>query len=253
MSLVSMASPWINDDIPNKKRLSTLRQRKPKAFLPGIGEPDNVEQNEEVEDISKENFQNMQPATFDEIQDTNNERNRRIDELLNKITTVDNMDENNKMANFKPPENPVVQVRRDVADIRPPVGSDGGGNNDVDGAAANLNLPSYSDATQKMRNVAFYNFNGDNARVAGNYKKSYEMPPVLMPYFSQGGGGGNSKGAYHGDSKLMEKINYMIHMLEAQQAEKTSNITEEFILYTFLGIFIIYIVDSFARAGKYTR
>jgi F0F1-type ATP synthase assembly protein I len=42
-------------------------------------------------------------------------------------------------------------------------------------------------------------------------------------------------------------------MLEAQQNEKTSHITEEFILYTFLGVFIIFVVDSFARSGKYTR
>ena len=51
----------------------------------------------------------------------------------------------------------------------------------------------------------------------------------------------------------MEKINYMIHILEEQQTEKTDNITEEFLLYTFLGIFVIFVVDSFARAGKYTR
>jgi hypothetical protein len=56
-----------------------------------------------------------------------------------------------------------------------------------------------------------------------------------------------------GDNKLMEKINYMIHLLEEQQNEKTNNITEEFILYTFLGVFIIFVVDSFARSGKYTR
>ena len=55
------------------------------------------------------------------------------------------------------------------------------------------------------------------------------------------------------DNKLLEKINYMIYMLEQQQNEKTSNITEEFILYTFLGVFIIFIVDSFARSGKYIR
>jgi high-affinity K+ transport system ATPase subunit B len=57
----------------------------------------------------------------------------------------------------------------------------------------------------------------------------------------------------NGDSQLMEKINYMIHLLEEQQNEKTENITEEFLLYTFLGVFVIFVVDSFARAGKYTR
>jgi F0F1-type ATP synthase assembly protein I len=56
------------------------------------------------------------------------------------------------------------------------------------------------------------------------------------------------------DNQLMEKINYMIHMLEQQQNEKTSNLTEEFILYVFLGVFIIFIVDSFTRStGKYVR
>jgi hypothetical protein len=55
------------------------------------------------------------------------------------------------------------------------------------------------------------------------------------------------------DDKLMEKINYMIHLLEHQQNEKTDNITEDFILYTFLGVFIIFVVDSFSRTGKYTR
>ena len=63
----------------------------------------------------------------------------------------------------------------------------------------------------------------------------------------------NHAGGGIGDDRLMEKINYMIHMLEEQQMEKTSNITEEFILYTFLGIFVIFTVDSFTRAGKYVR
>jgi len=51
----------------------------------------------------------------------------------------------------------------------------------------------------------------------------------------------------------MEKINYMIHLLEQQQHEKTDNITEEFLLYTFLGVFVVYVLDSFARSGKYIR
>ena len=45
----------------------------------------------------------------------------------------------------------------------------------------------------------------------------------------------------------------MMHLLEQQQHEKTNNITEEFILYTFLGVFMIFLVDGFARTGKYTR
>jgi hypothetical protein len=52
---------------------------------------------------------------------------------------------------------------------------------------------------------------------------------------------------------LMQKLNYMINLLEEQQDEKTNNVTEEVVLYSFLGIFIIFVVDSFARVGKYVR
>lgn len=52
---------------------------------------------------------------------------------------------------------------------------------------------------------------------------------------------------------LLEKLNYMINLLEEQQDEKTNHVTEEVILYSFLGIFMIFIVDSFARVGKYVR
>ena len=52
---------------------------------------------------------------------------------------------------------------------------------------------------------------------------------------------------------LLEKLNYMIHLLEEQQNEKTNSVTEELILYIFLGIFVIFVVDSFTKVGKYTR
>ena len=42
-------------------------------------------------------------------------------------------------------------------------------------------------------------------------------------------------------------------MLEEQQDEKTGSVTEELILYTFLGIFVIFVVDSFAKTSKYKR
>ncbi len=52
---------------------------------------------------------------------------------------------------------------------------------------------------------------------------------------------------------LSKKINYMIHLLEEQQDVKQSSLTEELVLYCFLGIFIIFLVDSFARVGRYVR
>lgn len=52
---------------------------------------------------------------------------------------------------------------------------------------------------------------------------------------------------------LVDKLNYMINLLEDQQDERTNNVTEEVVLYSFLGVFIIFVVDSFARVSKYVR
>jgi hypothetical protein len=83
----------------------------------------------------------------------------------------------------------------------------------------------------------------------GNYHMSYVPPANHVANH----GAANVLNDSKKDSKLMEKINYMIHLLETQEAEKTANITEEFVLYTFLGVFMIFVLDSFARVGKYTR
>ena len=78
-----------------------------------------------------------------------------------------------------------------------------------------------------------------NNRGADYYKqyipqhhKAYEHNSVV-PTQSVGGN----------KDELMEKLNYMIHLLEEQNDEKTANITEELILYTFLGVFVIFVVS----------
>ena len=55
------------------------------------------------------------------------------------------------------------------------------------------------------------------------------------------------------NNKLLSKLDYIIHLLEENHNEKTNYITEELILYLFLGIFILFVLDSFARASKYVR
>jgi hypothetical protein len=54
-------------------------------------------------------------------------------------------------------------------------------------------------------------------------------------------------------SDLEKKLNYMIHLLEDQKDERVGGITEEIVLYCFLGVFIIFVLDSFAKVGKYVR
>jgi len=79
---------------------------------------------------------------------------------------------------------------------------------------------------------------------ANNYTGPYSQQ---IPYYNQMSQKNGNK------DQLLEKLNYMIHLLEEQQDEKTGHVVEELILYSFLGVFLIFIVDSFARAGKYTR
>ena len=63
----------------------------------------------------------------------------------------------------------------------------------------------------------------------------------------------NANSINYDNNKLLSKLEYIIHLLEEQHNEKTNYITEELILYLFLGIFILFVLDSFARASKYVR
>lgn len=53
--------------------------------------------------------------------------------------------------------------------------------------------------------------------------------------------------------ELLTKLNYIIKMFEEQKEIKTNKKNEEIILYCFLGIFTIYVMDSFVSIGKYKR
>ena len=56
-----------------------------------------------------------------------------------------------------------------------------------------------------------------------------------------------------GNQELLTKLNYLIHLLEDQKEERVGSITEELVLYCFLGVFIIFVLDSFVKVGKYVR
>ena len=53
--------------------------------------------------------------------------------------------------------------------------------------------------------------------------------------------------------ELLEKLNYIINLFEDEKEIKTNKKNEEIVLYCFLGIFIIYVLDSFVSIGKYKR
>jgi hypothetical protein len=81
---------------------------------------------------------------------------------------------------------------------------------------------------------------------AGTLAKPFNQPYVPSVFQASDTDGANK-------DILLQKLDHIISLLENQQDEKTGHVTEELVLYCFLGVFIIFIVDSFARAGKYVR
>lgn len=102
-------------------------------------------------------------------------------------------------------------------------------------------IPNYGNGNQG-RNRTNNMFSAQDYYRQQSYAPSYEGAPYIRPPSNNGR-----------DGDMMEKLNYMINLLEESQDERTGSVTEEVILYSFLGIFIIFIADSFARVGKYTR
>lgn len=96
---------------------------------------------------------------------------------------------------------------------------------------------------------------GSNSKTSTYASQYYEQ---FVPYaeslagqLANGGGAANSGAAISGtNAALIEKLNYIIHMLEDKKEEKTGHVIEELVLYCFLGVFIIFIVDTFTRAAS---
>jgi hypothetical protein len=164
---------------------------------------------------------NDEVEVSDSLQNTvalNESRGTTINDLLNKITSTQ---VGEGLADFKP----VSTVQKDLA-------KEGFESPLLKMAAG---IPEYAPSDISSDNLS-------------NYNKSYEAGAILgKPYYNQ-----SAKTGEQNDG-IMQKLNYITHILEDIQMEKTSNITEELILYTFLGVFTIFIVDSFARVGKYHR
>ncbi len=164
----------------------------------------------------------------------------------------------------------------DLGDFKPiaPPTSMGVENTKLRENFTNKNILSNTSNNNSNNNVNEYNPNDllDKNTLAENFLNSQQVKEYynkLLPTYQPTNNNTNSIEGYKnyistfnqgpasntGDanSLLLEKLNYMINLLEEQKDERTNNVTEEVVLYSFLGIFIIFIVDSFARVGKYTR
>ena len=152
----------------------------------------------------------------------------------NKTENFSNSDDDDSgladyMPNFDPPSPPALSKLKQHKQMEE------GGDKKIVEEAYNSNDDS----------INMEQYNGlDNVSNDQYYKK------IASPYFTNT----SNTPADNTDNNVIEKLNYLIHLMEEQKDEKTNSVTEELILYTFLGVFIIFVVDSFNKGGgKYTR
>ena len=177
----------------------------------------------------------------------------KVNSVLQKIHDNDEDDDDKDKDNFNPPPKPEsAGVQKTI----PAKETFGGMNFRTIGKTP---LPRPADEGSDNLDLNDYSNYGDSKTIEEYYKsvlpgynpqKNYVNKPYY-PYRQPENTSNTS--SYQSSDILLQKLNYMISLLEDQKDEKTNNVTEEVILYSFLGIFIIFIADTFVRVGKYVR
>lgn len=219
--LLSYASPWQNE--ANSRYNSTVRKRVSSLPTPAcrnktIKKTPSLSSdlvNADEYPAASDNYSSQE--NFQDLNLQKEDRTTRVQELLNNMGSITTENDGTNLVNFNSPLSD-----NNKPDIKPIV-------------------PSYATHEPNLGNSY------------GSYKDIYNTSSPTWDYKPPVSNMGQPMNQTVNDNQFMEKINYMIHLLEEQQLEPTKYVTEEFILYTFLGIFVIYIVDSFARVGKYIR
>ena len=201
------------------------------SALSPMNEPDEYMSNEQ---LYQDNRNEGPPQNSQE-----GNRQNRINELIQQMQSLNAADNDGKnLADFKPLSHPTVNNKKD---------------NVLDTSTENLAyFPPISLGISQQRPTERPTFSANNLDLDKNsdYRMVYQPPPKITsaPSYS-----GNVTSLPRTDEKLLDKINYMIHLLEEQANEKTNNVMEEFIMFSLVGVFLIYVLDSFSRSGKYTR
>ena len=156
----------------------------------------------------------------------------------------DDEDDGDNLANFTSEFNPPPNAESasgERIDSRDTTRDFAKQNKESDYDKANIQNSSTNEENDSGVNVEGYN--GLSSGYTENYVNQF------VPYYQNVANVSNNGN----NSEITEKLNYLINLIEEQKDEKIGNVGEELILYTFLGVFVIYIVDSFARVGKYVR
>ena len=187
-----------------------------------------------------------------------NKNDNKVNSILEEIHNSNIEDDENNLGDFNPPPKP------DSAGVNKTIATEQANNslkqkNTEMFSIMNAQLPQgMSSLNEEQLLLNSYN-SSNNKETVDNYYKSF-MPTYQNSnnnkQYYQSGYQTNPNDQMMMDSNqdiLLQKLNYVIHLLEEKQDEKTNNVMEEVILYSFLGIFIIFVIDSFSKTGKYSR
>jgi hypothetical protein len=268
MSLLSYSSPWINDsqdrggnNAVSRKRIPTLGvvPRKTVKVRPTYDSATDQYELYEQPEPSDSNVTNAKqtkmPESVDEYNDAQTDRTTKINSILNKITSFSSDD---KLGDFNPMPYPVTITKKNADPI---LSADEPVKNGENPLMPKTGKPVFSNQSPTGQNPIYYRAaepgtSSSSQSQFANYRDAYGKEGLVgsvkakEPYYSKMG---IAKGGEYSGDKVMDRLNYMTQMLEALQMEKTNHVTEEFVLYSLLGVFMIYIVDGFSRGGKYVR
>lgn len=167
------------------------------------------------------------------LDNKNRERNRRIQKLLNDNNTFAN-NESDSLEDFNPPSYPEIQEPKKIL-------------------KENFTFNNNSellDNEKEEKNDNPINKESFQQIPQNNLQQYYEK---YNSYLNPVNNYNNNNNITVSNEELLKKLDNILFLLEEQRETRTNYITEELILYIFLGIFVIYLVDSFVKVGKYIR
>jgi hypothetical protein len=248
MSLAQYASPYNNDDSGDTDNINAnIRVTQSQGQNKGGGGK-KIPSSSSLRKTIKRPF--IQQQQQQQQQQQNGGSQSRVANFMSKLTSVKDMNTNYFQGDDG--TNGMDESDTDLADYRP----------------INSNEHFTGSQTQNQSENQMNSGNENNDAVVtkenfeslpSTYASQYYQQYVPLSYNQQllKSSSSSNQGDYSNSSAsrddLIEKMNHIIQMLEDQQDEKTGSVTEELILYCFLGVFVIFVVDSFVRAGKYVR
>ena len=258
MSLLTTSTPWSNDDNSNnKKRIPQIRKTV-KSYAKNesladsyVGDSNSMKiSNIEAYTPSADAITYKSPTPEDTAK-VMEDRNKRVYELINHITSVSGKDAGAGLADFRPPPLPVHTQDKKLGDseqsgeitgfIPPVLGQSSKIDNPMNALQQAVPVIITPDTTKT--------FSPYSEDAGARYFDSYEG----FRLNNNKNGSNNRVPHMNSDTKLTEKLNYMIRLLEELKVEKTDNVMEEFIMFSMLGVFVIFVLDSFSKSAKYVR